>query len=143
MMAWAAVWRLSHNLRRRLAWQRPNRGLNALACVVLRSSRQPSRLVSSLRKQDFLTMTRLASANKACSCAAFLAKPRYRNLRCRNRFFTMWNGCSTQARTCDGALSTATARSRKSLGNALMLLRFIDVPADIAVLKFGPLVRPV
>src|SRR5947207_7876006 len=37
----------------------------------------------------------------------------------------MWNGCSTQARTCDSALSTASAQSRRALGNALMMPRLI------------------
>src|SRR4249919_3395518 len=47
----------------------------------------------------------------------------------------MWNGCSTQARTCDSAFSIASAQSRRSLGNALMMLLDRDVPVDIAVLK--------
>src|SRR3954469_25096268 len=37
----------------------------------------------------------------------------------------MWNGCSTQARTCDSALSTASAQSRRALGKALMMPRLI------------------
>ena len=40
-------------------------------------------------------------------------------------FLTMWNGCSTQARTCDSAFSIASAQSRRALGNALMMLRLM------------------
>src|SRR3954447_15899630 len=55
----------------------------------------------------------------------------------------MWNGCSTQARTCDSATLHRLGPIPQVFGQGFddaPLDR--DVPGDIAVLKFWPLVRP-
>ena len=69
---------------------------------------RPQDAITPCGDNNRLARTRLASANRRNNCAVFLRRPRYRTLRCRNRFFTTWNGCSTIARSC--ALDRSSAR---------------------------------
>src|SRR5580704_12540444 len=71
-----------------------------------------------------LQRTKLAEAKRVCSCAVFLAKPRYRTLRKPKRFFTTWKGCSTFARTCALSFSNSWVNALIGpSGKALTLLR--------------------